>query len=230
MIILDGCCGAGGATRGYVDAGHQVYGVDLHPQPNCMKSGAAGFLQADILQVLAWPWIADVDFIHVSPPCQRHSKMSNCRPGLAAAYPELVPQVRELLIATGKPYVIEQPEHGARLINPVTLCGWMFGYETYRHRCFEAGGGLVLDAPPAPPADAPGIRRSCGWPHPVPAGGADHWQPGRFVSVAGHERVGLTRQVMAISWTNREELAEAIPPYFTRWFGTQLAVQQAGVA
>jgi DNA (cytosine-5)-methyltransferase 1 len=129
-------------------------------------------------------------FIHVSPPCQRHSKMTNCRPGLAATCPDLVPQVRELLIATGKPYVIEQPERGARLIDPVTLCGWMFGYETYRHRCFEASGGFTLVTPPAPPEGMPGRRTACGWPHPVPAARAGHWEPGKFVSVAGHKREG----------------------------------------
>jgi DNA (cytosine-5)-methyltransferase 1 len=222
MIVLDGCCGAGGATRGYVDAGHQVYGTDIAPQQNYLRSGTVGFLQADIFDVLRQPWIADMNFIHVSPPCQRHSRMSNCRPGLAATYPDLVPAVRELLLAIGKPYVIEQPEHGAPLIDPVMLCGWMFGYETYRHRCFEAGGGFTLARPPALPEETPGQRMACGWPHPVPAARAGHREPGKFVSAAGHERVGLTRKVLAIDWTNREELAEAIPPYFTRWIGEQL--------
>lgn len=161
MTILDLFCGAGGASRGYADAGHRVYGVDLHPQKNYLASGAADFLHADALEVLRRPWISRVDFIHASPPCQRNSRMSNCRPGLAATYPDLVPEVRELLIATRLPYVIEQPQGGAVLIRPVTLCGWQFGYETYRHRWFEAGGGLVLDAPPARP-EPPASPRACG--------------------------------------------------------------------
>lgn len=223
MIILDGCCGAGGATRGYVDAGHEVWGADIEPQPNYCKSGATGFRQADILDLLANPAaLAMFDFIHVSPPCQRGSKMSNCRPGLAETYPDLVSPVRELLAASGKPYVIEQPEHGLPLIDPVILCGWQFGYPLYRHRCFEAGGGVVLPHPMAQP-DPPRRPRSCGWDHPVPAAKAGHWEPGKFVSVAGHERVGLTRPAMAIDWTTREELAEAIPPYFTYWIGGHLA-------
>jgi hypothetical protein len=42
-----------------------------------------------------------------------------------------------------------------------------------------------------------------------PAGAARFYAPpAKFVSVAGRERVGLTRKVMAIDWTNREELAE----------------------
>jgi DNA (cytosine-5)-methyltransferase 1 len=41
--------------------------------------------------------------------------------------------------------------------------------------------------------------------------------------VAGHVgNVALTREVMEISWTTREELAEAVPPYYTEWIGRQL--------
>lgn len=222
MKVLDGCCCAGGATRGYVNAGHFVWGVDTSPHPNYLKSGAEGFIHDDILNVLAdREFLSNWDFIHISPPCQRGSKMTNCRPGLAETYPDLVAPARELLIASGKPYVIEQPEHGLPLIDPVTLCGWQFGYETYRHRGFEAGGGFVLAKPPQPP-EPPRRPRSCGWDHPVPAARAGHWEPGKFVSVAGHERVGLTRKVMDMDWTNRSELAEAIPPYFTEWIGLQM--------
>jgi DNA (cytosine-5)-methyltransferase 1 len=222
VIILDGCCGAGGAARGYTDAGHEVWGVDSEWQPNYLKSGAVKVWKGDVLRALrVRSLIEQVGLIHLSPPCQRGSKMTNCRPGLAATYPDLVAAVREAAIETGLPYVIEQPEHGTPLINPTTLCGWMFGYETYRHRCFEAGGGLVLAQPPQPPAGSTGLR-SCGWPHPVAAARAGHWEPGKFVSVAGHERVTQTRRVMAIDWTNREELAEAVPPYMTRWIGEQL--------
>ena len=228
-LVLDGCCGAGGATRGYVQAGHQVHGVDIGPQPNYLRSGAAAFTQASILGVLAdAAFIASFAFIHVSPPCQRHSRMSACRPGLARRYPALIEPVRELLMATGTPWVIENVE-GAPLTGPVTLCGQMFGRPLYRHRLFEAGGGFALAGPPSPAADLPGARKSCGWPHPVPASKAGHWIPGTIMSVAGHAgNVAVARQVMEISWTTREELAEAIPPYFTAWVGRQVPVRWHG--
>lgn len=178
-----------------------------------------------------------MDFIHASPPCQRYSRMSNCRPGVAEQYPELITPVRELLNDTGLPWVIENVT-GARdfVKDPMVLCGIIFGWESwlddpatlapgqcYRHRLFEAGGGLTLDLPPMVPPELAGRRnKECGWPHPVPTARAGHWEPGRFPSVSGHERVTVTRPVMGIDWTNREELAEAIPPYFTKWIGDQL--------
>jgi DNA (cytosine-5)-methyltransferase 1 len=92
------------------------------------------------------------------------------------------------------------------------------GVLLYRHRLFEAGGGLVLAAPSAPPDALPGKQRKCGWPHPLPASRAGHWEPGTAISVAGHVgNVKLAREVMEIGWTTREELAEAVPPYFAEY-------------
>ena len=180
--------------------------------------------RADILEALAAPWTGRADFIHVSPPCQFYSQMSRCRPGLAATYPDLIGPVRELLTASGKPYVIENVEEARPwLKDPVTLCGFMLGREMYRHRLFEAGGGFALAAPPVPPAGLPGPRKSCGWPHPTPAAKAGHWVPGKFVSVSGHERRGPVNAAMEIGWMrNREDVAEAVPPCMTRWIGEQL--------
>jgi DNA (cytosine-5)-methyltransferase 1 len=209
-----------------VDAGAEVWGIDRAPQPNYLKSGAAGFLQADILGVLSQPWIAKVDFIHVSPPCQFYSAMAHARPGLAERYPDLIGPVRELLNATGKVWVIENVVVARPWMkDPVLLCAQMFrpGTLLYRHRLFEAGGGFTLAAPPEPPEGTPRRRRECGWPHLLPASRAGHWVPGTAISVAGHVgNVALARKVMDIGWTTREELAEAIPPYYTRWIGEQI--------
>lgn len=44
-----------------------------------------------------------------------------------------------------------------------------------------------------------------------------------FVSVAGHERKAPVRRVMEIDWmSGREAVAEAIPPYLSRWVAGQL--------
>jgi DNA (cytosine-5)-methyltransferase 1 len=200
--------------------------VDTNPRlrDDYLRSGAASFTCAGILETLAAPQVRWFDAIVVAPPCQWYSAMSRCRPGIAATYPELITPVREALNATGLPWVIENVEAaGPWMKDPAMLCGWMFGREFYRHRLFEAGGGLVLDSPPRPPDDMPGRRRSCGWPHPVPVARAGHWTPGRFVSVAGHERKEPVRRVMELDHIrSREDLAEALPLCMGLWLGQQL--------
>lgn len=211
--VLDACCCAGGMTRGYVLAGHEVHGADIDPQPNYLRSGAASFTQGDVLDLLADPvFLAPFDFISCSPPCQKDSVMSFCRPGLADTYPDLVGPVRELLEASGKPWVIEQPERGGRrkLRNPVTLCAWSMGRELYRHRLFETGGGFRFKVP---------VHSQ----HTIPASRAGHWTPGTVMSVAGHiAPVAHARKIMEMDWTTREELAEAVPPYMAAWVGAQI--------
>jgi hypothetical protein len=55
--VPDGCCGRGGAARGYVLAGHEVWGVDANPElrADYLRSGASGFGAFDILHVLSRP-------------------------------------------------------------------------------------------------------------------------------------------------------------------------------
>lgn len=233
-VILDVCCGQGGAARGYAQAGHYVVGIDSDPgcRKGYLRSGAAEFICGDALKYLRdEKFMRRFSFVHFSPPCQHFSSMARCRPGLRETYPDLITPGRPLLNRLYLPYVIENVG-AARpwLRNPVTLCMWMFGRETYRHRLIEAGGGLTLQPPPAP---EPGsmdaflprrINRECGWPHPVRTARAGHWQPGYFVSVAGHERKEPVRRVMEIDWmSNREAVAEAIPPYLAGYIADQLA-------
>lgn len=208
-LLLDLFCGAGGAGMGYRQAGFEVTGADLAPQPNYPFK----FIQADALDLLAdRGFMAQFSAVHASPPCQRRSRMTNCRPGLAAAYPDLVEPVRELLAAWGGPWVIENVE-GAGLpgqddlfgAHGVMLCGTMFGRALYRHRWFRA----------SIPLRAPGHPR-----HLLPASRAGHWRPGTVMSVEGHcSPVELARELMGIGWTTREELAEAIPPVYTEYLG-----------
>ncbi len=233
-VMLDGCCGAGGATRGYIDAGFCVRGVDSDAslERDYLRSGATGFCRSDILAALGdVHYVRFFDFVHVSPPCQHYSQMSRCRPGLAKDYPDLIGPVRELLLAAGVPYVIENVA-AARpwLKDPVTLCGQMFGKPVYRHRLFEAGNGITLTAPVASTSSLPSFlappNHECGWPHPVPAAKAGHWKPGMYVSVSGHERKEPVREAMAIDWMrNRDDVAEAIPPYMTQEIGRQVLAQ-----
>lgn len=201
--LLDVCCCAGAASMGYHQAGFDVTGADIEPQRNYPFP----FLQVSLLD-LTGEWVADnFDAIHLSPPCQPDSAMSNCRPGLADTYARLIEPARELAIASGLPYVIENVV-GSDLRDPVMLCGFMFGRQLYRHRLFETNWGLIQPEHPA---------------HTLPASKAGHWRPGTIMSVAGHVApVALAREVMEIDWTTRDELVEAIPPYYAKYVGDQL--------
>ena len=200
--LLDLFCCAGGASKGYADAGFEVVGVDINPQPNYPYE----FIQGDWRDAL--DRFGDTfDAVHASPPCQGYSAMSTCRPGLADKYPRLIEPVRAALTDLGVPYVIENVE-GAPLVNPTILCGFMFGRELYRHRLFETSFPLPLIVHPE---------------HTMRASKAGHWEPGTVMSVAGHiAPIAHARSIMGIDWTTREELAEAIPPYYTEWVGAAL--------
>lgn len=203
--LLDLFCGAGGAAMGYRRAGFDVVGVDLHPQPNYPFE----FHQGDALEwaTRAMDGVDRWDAIHASPPCQRFSAMSKCRPGVAETYPDLVEPIRRRISQAWCPYVIENVP-GAPLWNPITLCGHMFGLELYRHRLFESN--IPLQEPLHPE-------------HVVPASKAGHWKPGTIMSISGHvSPIAKAREVMGIDWTTREELAEAIPPHYTEFIGRQL--------
>jgi DNA (cytosine-5)-methyltransferase 1 len=202
--LLDLFCGAGGATRGYQDAGFHVTGVDIEPQPNYCGDD---FYQYDAIAWLEEAVLTRFDVIHASPPCQRYSAMASCRPGLAETYPDLIAPTRDLLEKIGMAYVIENVP-GAPLRADATLCGQMFGLDLYRHRLFESN--VPLDEP-----EHPG--------HVLPASRAGHWTPGTVMSVSGHVApIAHARKIMGIDWTTRAELAEAIPPAYTQFIGERL--------
>lgn len=200
-LLLDLFCGAGGATRGYQDAGFRVVGVDSAPQPHYVGED---FVQADAFDFLAnnyWKF----DAIHASPPCQRYSLMTRCRPGLAVEHPDHVPRLVAWLDYYGKPYVVENVP-GAPLRQPrVELCGSMFGYELYRHRLFATNFRVKTPKHPF---------------HHKSAVHPDNWKPGLVMSVVGNcAPIEHARKIMGIDWMNRDELAEAIPPYYTAYVG-----------
>ncbi len=67
--LLDLFCCQGGAAKGYADAGFEVTGVDLVPQPRYpfvfVQAEAVAFIRAHG---------AEFDVIHASPPCQHDSE------------------------------------------------------------------------------------------------------------------------------------------------------------
>ena len=225
--LLDLFCGAGGAAMGYHRAGFDVIGVDAVSQPNYPFE----FHQAD---ALTFP-LDGFDAIHASPPCQHAStiaKQQRVRRPDTYEHPDLVPQTRARLIATGVPYVIENVI-GAQLVNAIVLCGSSFGLDLRRHRLFECSFPL--------------LAQPC----------AHHWQTPRFrsldsrlnrpellstipvygtgrhlatvVGVHGHHNYAgereLRERAMGVDWMSPYELTQAIPPAYTEHIGHYLMAE-----
>lgn len=70
--LLDLFCCQGGAARGYADAGFDVVGVDITPQPRYPFE----FHQGDALEFLAEHG-AEFDAVHASPPCHDHGSLKS---------------------------------------------------------------------------------------------------------------------------------------------------------
>lgn len=200
--LLDLFCCAGGAAKGYHDAGFEVVGVDINPQPNYPFE----FHQAD---AMTYP-LDGFDAVHASPPCQPFTAYRRKGHGVGDGYPDLIAPTRERLEATGLPYVIENVA-GAPLRNAVMLCGSSFGLDVRRHRYFESNVLLL-----APPCDH-------GWQTPRFACATNRTNPRSTVEV-GVWRIPLEvqRRAMGIEWMGLRELSEAIPPAFTEHVGRQL--------
>ena len=214
-LLLDLFCGAGGAAAGYVSAGFDVVGVDIAPQPNYPFE----FHQSDALEWLGGSDdtdLARISAIHASPPCQHYTPLGALHP--EKEYPDLVAATRDLLEATGLPYVIENVM-AAPLIKEraITLCGGMFGLRTYRHRRFESNHLLMQpDHPKHIIRTATRQRRQ-------------RWDEGWHVSITGDVGVYLGFEAMGIDWMTGNELCQAIPPAYTDFVGKQLlaAVRRA---
>lgn len=205
--LLDLFCGAGGATRGYQQAGFYVVGVDIKPQPNYVGDE---FIEGDALEVCSY--IADeYDAFHASPPCQFGTAYKR-RPNHVKPSPNLIPRTRQLLSTVARPWVIENNySNRAHLIDPVTYCGSSFGLDVQRHRCFESNRVLL-----APPCDH-------GWQTPRFPPATNRKNLRRTVEV-GVWRIPLDVQqkAMGIDWMTLPELSEAIPPAYTEHIGLQL--------
>lgn len=202
--LLDLFCGAGGAAMGYHRAGFDVVGVDINYCLNYPFTYYVGDWEA----FLDAGWAFDA--IHASPPCPAYSTLKS---KTTKDHPRLVEAVRERLIATGLPYVIENVP-GAPLRNPIVLCGSSFGLgangrQLRRHRLFET--------------NFPVMALPCN----------HHGQPIGVYGTGGGGQ--MTRgykgtqeeyvEAMGIDWATRAEIAQAIPPAYTEHIGHYLLAE-----
>ena len=201
MRALDLFCGAGGASVGLARAGFEVVGVDNRPQPRYPFE----FHQAD---ALAYP-LDGFDLIWASPPCQLFTAYKR-RPDHVAPALNLIPSVRARLVESGTPYVIENVPR-APLVDPLVLCGSMFGLDVRRHRLFECSFRAErLECK----HDEQAPRFPCA---------TNRTNLRRTVEV-GVWRIPLSvqRRAMGIDWMTLKELSQAIPPAYSERLAVQL--------
>lgn len=205
MKALDLFCCGGGASVGLYQAGFEVTGVDIEEQ----KNYPFNFIKSNVME-LEVDFIKQFDFIWASPPCQQYTSAGNQWRSEGKEYPDLIEPTRELLIRSGKPYVIENVP-GAPLENPIMLCGEMFGLRTYRHRLFETNYPVIQPEHP----DHKAKNTKMGRPP----------KEGEYLQIVGHfSGVPLAREIMGLPNLNQYELAQAIPPAYSKFLAEQYLV------
>lgn len=209
---LDLFCSAGGAGMGYHLAGFEVVGVDIEPQPRYPFE----FHQADAFDYLLAHW-HEFDVIHASPMCRDHTPLTSVAGFTGTEWQ--VAEIREALISTAKPYVIENVMAAPlRKGISIVLCADNMGLRTVRHRRFEPGGGLELTQPQHVSHSAPTATKRR----------RERWNQGWHVSVTGDVGTYVGPEAMGINWMSGNELSQAIPPAFTRFVGEQVLAQLMG--
>jgi DNA (cytosine-5)-methyltransferase 1 len=132
------------------------------------------------------------------------------RPDTQQNHPDLIAPVRACLKTLDIPYIIENVE-GAPLLNPLMLCGTMFGLLVVRHRLFETNPPIYF-----PPA-------VCAHQRPVVTRGKWANPDRHYASVVGNfSNVVFAREAMGIDWMARDELREAIPPAYSRFLAERV--------
>ena len=190
---------------GYYRAGFEVEGVDIKPQPNYPFK----FYHADALE---FP-LEGYDVYHASPPCERYSVCvhpSGKWRELQERNPDLIDAIRQRLLETAKPFVIENVPR-APLSNYIRLDGTQVGLKTIKERWFELQGFDILLLPSK--WNARGKVKT-----------------GEFVGIMRHGKDTQERtkredlaKGYCIDWgMNRQELRESIPPAYTEYIGKYL--------
>lgn len=211
MKLLDLFCGAGGAAKGYADAGFEVVGVDIEPQPDYPFE----FHQAD---AMTYP-LDGFDVVHASPPCQGETSLRVLHAG--KEYERLLVPTLARLAPLDVPWVVENVDNAEAPASAykVRLCGSSFGLRVRRHRWFWSNVMLLV-----PSCDhASQIGRLIGV-----YGNSDGAHEDGFKH-RGHKRGPRqattieAREVMDMPWAiRRKGLTNAIPPAYTEWIGHQL--------
>ena len=157
---IDLFSGGGGAGRGLIDAGFRtVVGIEQDREHKQSYEALPGmYFRLGCVHDLLPEDLQHFDLVWASPPCLRYCTIipqsmrekHQARWEAQGRHLDHIPATRQLLKASGRPYIIENVE-GAPLHEPlVKLCGTQdvfadAGLRVFRHRIFESN--LELQSP-----------------------------------------------------------------------------------
>lgn len=198
--LLDLFCGGGGGAMGYARAGFDIMGIDI----NWQGEYPFNFARQDAF-AFARRHGSEFDIIHASPPCQAYSLAGRFHG--PNGHPDMLGDVRDMLIEIGKPYIIENVMT-APIRPQLMLCGTMFGLRIKKHRLFESN--LKLPKAPGPCGDHSRVYNPF------------HGE---------HRTMAAFREAMGIDWLGTGggqvyrragDLSDAIPPAYTEYIGLSI--------
>ena len=243
--VFDLYCCEGGCSVGYLNGGFDPYGLDLfedytrkrYPFPairgdaisalRCLLAG--GRLAFDNGLSLG---MEDFDLFSASPPCQHATVATSALRQEGKEYVRLIEPTRELLMQTGKPYVIENVK-GADLVNPTELCGCMFGEQgmsaldtdgirLYLQRARRFESNMHLTAP------RPHDHSLHEWVGGSYGGARRDKYEAKFVRKGGYvPSIPVQRELLGINWMTQKGMHQSIPPLYTEHLGKQVIAHLA---
>ena len=243
-VLLDLFCGAGGATRGYQEAGFHVIGMDIQPQPHyCgdqfVQGDAIDYLDwaADLalfrrLEKVTWPPEAPAAAIQVLKESRFwqptldpaniaviHASPpchdhSALKAVSGADWTGWMLSVCQKLLPEIGPHWVIENVPGARMPGAVTVCGAAVGCHTDTEN-----GRVWLKRHRQFQSDVLLLVPPCAHQGRRTIGCYGNGDGG---GRGGKGRFKDRKQAMGIGWMNRKELGQAIPPAYTEMIGAQL--------
>ncbi len=195
-----------------------LMGIDIQEQPQYPFF----FTHADVLK-LSTDYLAQYDFIWASPPCQAYSYAAARWRNSGRIWDDLIGPTRGLLLASGKPFVIENVP-GAPLCNDLMLCGEMFGIKIIRHRYFEIHG---FEAEQLAHLKHRGMAKD-GFYVTVAGNGGDYAGHNfcKLNDLPGANQLETWQYAMGIPWiTSKKTLREAVPPAYAQYIFRQFLIR-----
>lgn len=236
--LLDLYCCEGGAAVGYHRSGFEVVGVDIFEEFTQARYPFQSH-EADAIEFVKEHG-HKFDVIHASCPCQHASAGTRSLRQDGKEYPELIEPTRDALIATGKPYVIENVS-GSALDDPVTLCGCMFDLTANdadglplrleRPRLFESNVPLTSPRPCYHDPDV-WVAGAYGGAHRAKRGPTESLAEvaprdryaTKYVRHGGYvpRSKAVLQGLLGIDWMTVRGMHQSIPPAYTEHLGRQL--------